>query len=109
MHYFIEKYDRGQWHTAMINRQIPDFCKVMGDPKAAWAVFMNHVKHKECPIEAGYEQTFDMEYVKEAELPDSVGFAMMGRYRTMVISTYVDEDEKVFEECLKLTFEIVSL
>jgi hypothetical protein len=109
MHYYIEKYDRGQWHMAIMDRVIPDFCKVMADKKAPWSVFMNHVKQKQCPIQAGFEQKFDMELVIESKLPDYFGYTMIGRYRMFAVSHFIETDGTVFEECLKLSFEILPL
>ncbi|KAG5676223.1 hypothetical protein PVAND_006072 [Polypedilum vanderplanki] len=109
MHYYIERFDRGSWHMAIMDRVIPDFCKVMADPKAPWSVFVNHLRQKQCPFEEGYEQKFDMEYVKESILPEYYGLGMMGQYRVFCVSHFLEQDGNIFEECLKLTFDIVYL
>lgn len=108
LRYYIEKYDRGQWHTSIIDREIPDFCKVINDQKAPWKIFTSHLKQKTCPYEAGYEQTFDMEPVPEAVLPPYFSVTMIGKYRAVTISYLIDENGKTHEECSKISFEIMA-
>lgn len=107
MHYHIEKYDRGHWFTSMINREIPDFCKVIADPKAPWRLITSHLKKNKCPYDAGSAETFDMEPISHSQLPDYINFSMTGRYRVTFTSIFTDEDGSTNQECWKAGFEVM--
>jgi hypothetical protein len=50
---FAEKFEREQWHVAVINRVIPDFCKVIQKPTEPWYYVTKKLEHKYCPFPAG--------------------------------------------------------
>jgi hypothetical protein len=108
MHYFIEKYDRGKWFTALVNREVADFCEVISDKKAPWYFISSHLKQPNCPFEKNTGESFDMELVKSI-LPSYYTYAMTGKYRVTFVSSFVGEDAQPYEECWKLSFEMLPV
>ncbi|KAL7040088.1 hypothetical protein ACKWTF_000262 [Chironomus riparius] len=108
MHYFIEKYDRGKWFTSMVDREIPDFCKVITDKKAPWHFIVDHLKRPSCPYAKNGVETFNMELVESA-LPSYYTFTMTGKYRVTFISTFTGEDGQPYDECQRLGFEMMPM
>lgn len=102
----MEKYDRGKWHTSLLDREIPDFCKVITDKKAPWHIIVDHLKQPSCPYKENNVETFDMKLVESA-LPPYFTFSMTGKYRVTFISTFKDKDGQSYEECQKLSFEMM--
>jgi hypothetical protein len=103
---FIEKYDRLQWHKSMIDRRIPDFCNVLQHEKEPWYKFTRHFKQKNCPYEAGYEDTFHKkEWLK---LSPVITYNFIGKYRGTFMSYFKDENKKEHTDCMRIGFEIVD-
>jgi hypothetical protein len=105
-YYFIEKYDRLQWHKSMIDRRIDDFCAGLSNEKEPWYMLTSHLKQKNCPYEAGYEQTFDNE--EWQKLSPFVTRNFIGKYRVTFFSYFKDENKKEHTDCMKVGFEIVD-
>jgi len=106
MHYYMEKYDRGKWFTALVDRTIPDFCKVITDKNAPWKMIIDHLHRPECPYKENSIDTFDMKLI-DSSLPSYYTFSMTGKYRVTFKSTFIDTDGQPYEECQKLSFEIM--
>lgn len=51
MYFYSEKFDRGQWTSALLTKKIKDFCTVMHNPTEIWYAKTKHLKS--CPIPAG--------------------------------------------------------
>jgi hypothetical protein len=106
-YYYIEKFDRNQWNRAMIDRRIPDFCKGLDNPNEPWYTFTSHLKQRNCPYEAGWNQTFNRE--KYGEIPPLVTRSFIGKYRVTFYSYLKDEKGVEQTDCLRNQFEIADV
>jgi hypothetical protein len=57
----IEKFDRGQWHTSVLNRKVDDLCASLQNPFEPWHGFFSKFKKKNCPYPAGHVEVFGKE------------------------------------------------
>lgn len=105
-HIYIEKYERGKWHIAIVDKKVNDFCQSIQDPKQIWYRFTSRLKHKNCPFEAGYVEAF--ENLKVGKLPDYFSYALLGRYRSTWSFDLPDGSGKLQNQCVRIGFEIVQ-
>lgn len=105
-YYYIEKFDRGQWNRALIDRRIPDFCKGIANENEPWYMFTSHWKQQKCPYEAGWSQTFEHE--EWGKLSPLVTYSFIGKYRTTFFS-YIKDDKGVEQtDCVRNQFEVAD-
>lgn len=101
-YYFIEKFDRNQWNTAMIDKKIPDFCNALKDKQAPWYFFTSKLKGNGCPFHAGRVENFNM--VPAYILPRAMAnFALIGKYRVTFYSYFSESTD-----CLRTGFELTE-
>jgi hypothetical protein len=100
-YYYIEKFDRNQWNTALIDKKIADFCDALHEKKAPWYFFTSKMKSV-CPFEAGTEDNFNM--VPTYSLPKAMAnFALIGKYRVTFYSYFAESTD-----CTRTAFEITE-
>lgn len=102
---FLERFDRGEWNQAFIDRTYPDLCKSFKNPldpvySQLWQL------GKECPFPAGYEQKF--EHGEVIQLPPGFPKDAEGRYRLTAEFTFFDGSKKSVE-CIQAVGDIVDL
>ena len=105
-YYFIEKFDRGQWNRALIDRKIPDFCNGFSNKNEPWFMFTSHFTTKTCPFKAGMVQNFDRE--EWGKISPLITYSFIGKYRTTFFS-YLKDDKGIEQtDCLRSQFEIAD-
>lgn len=101
---FIEKFDRGQWNIAIINRKVDDICPSLQNPSEPWYDFFSKFHQKNCPFAAGHVETFKNYSV---HTPDYIPRNFMGQYRATT-SFEFEIDGKVHHDCVRLSLEIID-
>jgi hypothetical protein len=104
-YYFIEKSIRNQWNRALLDRRVPDFCKGLDNPKEPWYRFTSLLNRKECPFEAGWNQT--IEHGDWGQLSPLVTYNFIGKYRVTFYS-YFKLNGKEHTDCVRNQFDIVD-
>jgi hypothetical protein len=94
-----------KWHTAMIDRQIPDFCNGLKNKNEPWYYFTVHYKNV-CPFKAGHVEKFVNATI--ADLPPETPFSLVGKYRVTFYSYFTDSKGKTETDCMKFGFELAE-
>ncbi|KAL1376364.1 hypothetical protein pipiens_016933, partial [Culex pipiens pipiens] len=50
---YTERLERGEWHPAIIARDIPNICAVLQMPHEPWYRYTKFMEQKSCPYLAG--------------------------------------------------------
>jgi hypothetical protein len=84
-----------------------DFCSEINNEQAPWFIFTGLMKQRTCPFPDGHIEHFENEPITGSELPEYYTLTLVGKYRVTFVSEFIDDDDKVHEECSKISFEIV--
>lgn len=105
IHVYMEKFDRGQWNVALIDRQVSDMCQELQNPAMPWYFLTSLYKKKDCPYPAGHIETIVNGTV--GELPDGVDRSLFGKYRFIGKSTF-QVDLQAEQECFRGGFDVIE-
>lgn len=102
---YLERFDRGKWNQAFVDRNYPDLCQSFKNPldplyTQVWQL------GKECPYPAGYVQKFEQGEV--IQMPPGFPKSAEGRYRLTAEFTVFDGSEK-YEECVQAVADVVDV
>lgn len=101
----MEKFDRGQWNTAIIDRRVPDFCAEIQNPAMPWYFLTSQFQHKQCPFPAGHVEVFTKG--KVYVVPEEAPTTLVGKYRLIMVSTFRN-GLKEETECAEGGFELME-
>jgi hypothetical protein len=101
-----EKLIRNQWNRALIDRRVSDFCQGLDNAKEPWYRFTSLLNRKECPFEAGWNQT--IEHGIWAQISPLVTYNFIGKYRVTFHSYFKNANGKEHTDCLRISFEIAD-
>lgn len=104
-HIYMEKFDREQWNTAMLDMNVPDLCLELQNPAMPWYFLTSQMKKKNCPYPAGHVETFVNASL--TEVPDRVPHSFIGRYRFFNDYAFIEGLKKV-SECFFGGFELME-
>lgn len=104
-HVFIEKFDRGQWNSAIFDRQVADFCLELQNPSMPWYAITSLFSKKQCPFPAGHVEKITKGGVKE--VPEGMDRSFIGKYRFNFDSTFL-VGLKIETDCFRGSFELIE-
>lgn len=105
-HMYVEKFDRGKWNIALLDRKIADFCKSIQNPVELWYRFTSKLQHNSCPFHVGDEEDFDNKPV--TKLPDYFSRTLIGKYR-FHFRMFIPDGNIIRNECIRIGFEIMEV
>lgn len=103
---YLEKFNRGKWEVAILNRKGDDFCALIQNPMEPWYDFFSKFKHKYCPFPPGHVETFKNQ--KMAAAPEFIPRNFIGKYRCTVKYIF-PEDNGEQTDCCSLIMEVVEV
>lgn len=98
----LEKFERGKWHTAILNRNVDDLCASLQNPSEPWYDFFSNFKKKDCPFPAGHVETFENQKIKG--IPEYIPYNFIGKYRATVKFFFPKQTD-----CAALMFEVMDV
>lgn len=105
MRVFVERFDRGEWNQAFIDRTYQDLCLSFKNPLDPMYLHLSQIGH-ECPFPVGYVKNFD--HGKILQIPSGFPDNAEGKYRLTVEFTTITGSEKR-GECIQCMADLVRL
>lgn len=103
---YIEKFERGQWHRAVLNRKGDDFCGTLQNPVEPWYGLFSHFQKRDCPYPPGHVESF--KNLKVAGAPDVIPFTFIGKYRCTMKLTFNEDNGGEYTDCSSLMMEVAD-
>lgn len=104
---YIEKFERGIWNRAVLNRKGDDFCGTLRNPVEPWYDLFSKFQKRGCPYPPGYVETF--KNLKVAGAPENIPATFIGKYRIMMKYTFIEKTGGSYTDCSSLSIEVADV
>nr|XP_029736435.1 uncharacterized protein LOC115271090 [Aedes albopictus] len=101
-----KRLQRGTWLPGILNKEIGDFCRVMGNPLEPGVYKTTENIDKRCPFEAGFVQKFDMVEVGSYGMDIPPSFAGDWKF---YVNVYTFRNRRLDHECISVESTIYEV